>query len=999
MTGTSTPDASFNDDIFRTLIEESPTAVGLYVGPEMLVRLVNDAMLKVWGKSSNVIGKTLHEALPELEGQPFHDLLSNVFNTGIAYEAAEDRVDLVVDGRLQSFYFTFTYKPLKNTDGRVWGILNTATDVTELVLTRKKLNESEQSTRFALYAGELGTWDLDPLNNIITWDERCKELYGFPPDDVTTYNEVLNNIHPDDAGRVNRTVQHALDVNSGAEGKYFCEFRTIGATDKRLRWLQCKGQAYFNNDGIAYRFAGTARDITREVEDNRQQRELSALVESSDDIIYVADLNNKLTYINKAGQHALGLQTTEGMPGTDIFMPEDVERLQNEVLPVLLKKGKWSGNMRYRNVDNGLPIPVHINALRIDDPMTGKTTGLAAVSRDMRPEILANSEKDKLLALVDNSSVFVALSNLDGFVTYVNTYGRQMIGLDSIEDAQRPNTDYVMPGELEKIMAEHRQSMAEKGIWAGTVVYKHFKTGEPIPVEGRTILVYDPITGEPAGRASIARDLRQELADKQALQESQHLLYNITSASPTALWMADQDGNVSYANQTWLDWTGQTYEQVLGGGWINAIVEDDRLAAERDFAGAREKRVPYVSNFRLIRKDGVILWCVAKGNPQYYADGSFAGYIGSCTDITEKTLIDQKLQQTNGELNEQINQFAFVTDFMPVQLWTANLTGDVDYVNRRMVDYFGAAAESISGSRWQNLVHTDDLQNTLDTWQTALNTGEPFQVEFRLRDARGDYKWHLSRALPFYSDGQIIKWFGTNTDIDQHKLLQRQKDDFLGIASHELKTPVTSIKAYAQVLGAMLTKEGEHTKASMVTRMDSQINRLTNLIGDLLDVTKINSGKLQFNKTWFNLNSLVKEVMDDLQHTTVKHTLVENFTHTGKIYADRDRLSQVIVNLISNAIKYSPAECDIIVRTQRTDSEITVSVEDFGIGIAPDKQNRVFEQFYRVSGNIQHTFPGLGLGLYISSEIIKREGGKMWVNSVEGKGSTFHFSLPAQPEN
>ncbi|MBE9584339.1 PAS domain S-box protein [Mucilaginibacter sp. JRF] len=999
MTGNTPSEANFDDTIFRTLIEESPTAVGLYVGRDMRIQLANDAMLKVWGKGSNVIGQTLHQALPELEGQPFHGLLNDVFTGGEPYEATEDRVDLVVDGRLQTFYYNFTYKPLKDAAGKVWGILNTATDVSELVRTRKKLNESEESTRFALYASELGTWDLDPLNNIITWDQRCKELYGFPKDDVTTYAEVLNNMHPDDAGRVNEAVQRALDINSGAEGNYFCEFRTIGATDKRLRWLRCKGKAYFNAGGTAYRFAGTAMDITREVADTQQQRELTALVAGSDNIIYVADLNNRLTYINKTGQDVLGITDAAGLLGTEIFMPDDMQRLQREALPALFKTGKWKGKMRHRNQLTGEPVPVHINAFRIDDPITGKPSGLAAVSRDMRPEIMANSEKDKLLALIDNSSVFVALSNLDGFVTYVNTYGRDMVGLDSIEDAQRQNSDYVVPGQMEKIIDGYRKSMAETGMWTGKVVYKHFKTGELIPVEGKTILVYDPITGQPAGRASIVRDLRQEIADKQALLESQHLLYNITSASPTVLWMTDKDGNTTYVNQTWIDWTGQSYEEALAGGWLNFIYEDDREQAVKDFTEGLSNRSAYVSNFRLKRKDGAVIWCVAKGNPQHYADGSFAGIVGSCTDITEKTLIDQKLQQTNSELTEQMNQFSFVTDFMPVQLWTTDLSGEVDYVNHGMVDYFGVKAEDILGSNLQKFVHPDDMPVINHTWQRSLDTGKPFQVEFRIRNAEGVYKWHLSRALPFYSEGNMVKWFGTNTDIDQHKQLQRQKDDFLGIASHELKTPVTSIKAYAQVLGAMLTKEGEHSKAAMVTRMDSQINRLTNLIGDLLDVTKINSGRLQFNKTWFSLDDLVKEVMDDLQHTTMKHTLVENFSHTGNIYSDRDRLSQVIVNLISNAIKYSPAEGEVIVRTHRENNTVTVSVEDFGIGIANDKQNKVFEQFYRVSGNKQHTFPGLGLGLYISSEIIKREGGKMWVNSVEGKGSTFHFSLPVPPEN
>jgi len=176
--------------------------------------------------------------------------------------------------------------------------------------------------------------------------------------------------------------------------------------------------------------------------------------------------------------------------------------------------------------------------------------------------------------------------------------------------------------------------------------------------------------------------------------------------------------------------------------------------------------------------------------------------------------------------------------------------------------------------------------------------------------------------------------------------------------------------------------------------MDAQVNRLTNLIGDLLDVTKINSGRLQFNKTWFNVNEAIGETVADLQHTTQKHHLITRLQKSDNIYSDKDRISQVLTNLITNAIKYSPHTDEIIISTELDVNEIIICVRDFGIGIPADKAEKVFEQFYRVSGEMQHTFPGLGLGLYISSEIVKREGGRMWVNSVEGKGSDFCFALP-----
>ncbi|RZK51214.1 MAG: ATP-binding protein, partial [Pedobacter sp.] len=146
-------------------------------------------------------------------------------------------------------------------------------------------------------------------------------------------------------------------------------------------------------------------------------------------------------------------------------------------------------------------------------------------------------------------------------------------------------------------------------------------------------------------------------------------------------------------------------------------------------------------------------------------------------------------------------------------------------------------------------------------------------------------------------------------------------------------------------------------------------------------------------------NEMVEFVIEDLQRTTENHQIVADLKQVGLVFTDKERMSQVVTNLITNAIKYSPDAKQVIVHTTIENNDVVVCVEDFGIGIAEEKLNKVFEQFYRVSGNMRHTFPGLGLGLYISSEIIKREGGRIWVSSTEGKGSKFCFSIPLQKSN
>jgi len=230
-------------------------------------------------------------------------------------------------------------------------------------------------------------------------------------------------------------------------------------------------------------------------------------------------------------------------------------------------------------------------------------------------------------------------------------------------------------------------------------------------------------------------------------------------------------------------------------------------------------------------------------------------------------------------------------------------------------------------------------------------------------------------------------------DITERKQLEQQKDEFISIASHELKTPITSVKAYTQILGQRFRKAEDIKSAELVGKMDSQLDKLTDLIGDLLDITMIEAGRIQFHESHFDFNELVNETVEELQRTTEKH-LIKELQPSRTVYGDHDRLGQVLTNFMTNAIKYSPRADKIIVSTSTDKDNVTLCVQDFGVGLSKEDQAKVFERFYRVGGSNQNTYPGLGLGLYISSEIIKRHKGRVWVESKKAKGSTFCFSLP-----
>lgn len=224
--------------------------------------------------------------------------------------------------------------------------------------------------------------------------------------------------------------------------------------------------------------------------------------------------------------------------------------------------------------------------------------------------------------------------------------------------------------------------------------------------------------------------------------------------------------------------------------------------------------------------------------------------------------------------------------------------------------------------------------------------------------------------------------------------LEQRKDDFISMASHELRTPLTCLQGYTQLLKRQLVGSNHPHVLHALATMETQTRKLSRLIADLLDLSKIQAGKLTFTEEMVDMNTLVHEIAEQIQQTSTQHQINVEGNTSGTIVGDRALLGQVLNNLLTNAIKYSPEAERIIIRLTSTAKHLTVSIQDFGIGIPITEQKKVFERFYRVAGKHRQTTAGLGIGLSIAHQIIEHYEGKLWVESVVGQGSTFSFSLP-----
>lgn len=355
--------------------------------------------------------------------------------------------------------------------------------------------------------------------------------------------------------------------------------------------------------------------------------------------------------------------------------------------------------------------------------------------------------------------------------------------------------------------------------------------------------------------------------------------------------------------------------------------------------------------------------------------------------------LEQRIKNRTVALEESEKRFKSILDALPQIAWTNTLDGEVDFYNKRWYDYTGLDFEQTKQWGWKKVIHPDDLQYNLETYSNILKSNQPGEFEVRERGKDGIYRCHLVRIQPLVDQsGEIKHWIGTATDIEEIKKLQHQKDDFISIASHELKTPITSLQASLQLLDRMKDNPVPGMLPKLISQARKSMQKISTLVNDLLNVGRIQKGQLPLNKTTFVISELISSCCNPIS-IAGKHNIHISGDKKLLVHADPDRIDQVIVNLINNAIKYAPGSQDISISIEKCDGMAKITVKDYGAGIPEDKLLRLFDPYFRVDSTAYHA-SGLGLGLFICSEIIKRHGGQIGVESELAKGSAFWFTLP-----
>lgn len=492
---------------------------------------------------------------------------------------------------------------------------------------------------------------------------------------------------------------------------------------------------------------------------------------------------------------------------------------------------------------------------------------------------------------------------------------------------------------------------------------------------------------ETTNRVNTQRNIIQTVAE---LAESEARLNNLITQAPVAIGLLkDRELIIETANNKLLQIWGRT-EEVIGKTLAAALpeLEGQPFLQILDDVYTTGKAYYSYEVSAMLENDGVLkkYYLDLLYQPIQYEPGRTDSILVVATDLTKQ--VEARLT-----IEESALQFQQLADSIIQMVWVTDANGMHEYYNKRWYDFTGSDFETTKGEGWIQMFHPDDRARASEKWEQSLKTGEPYEIEYRLKNKNGDYVWVLGRAAPFYgAEGKITKWFGTCTDINDQKILMDQKDDFISIASHELKTPITTLTASLQILNRMKDNPSAKTFPSLIERANKSLEKVNVLIKDLLNVTQFNNGQLHLNKSHIILSKLIEDCCPHIRSEGI-YTIRTDGDMGLEVYADALRIDQVIVNFLNNAIKYAPGSKEILITIEKINNWAKVAVTDKGPGIPSDQIPYLFDRYFRVNSSGSQ-YSGLGLGLYISGEIIRKHDGQIGAESEVGKGSTFWFTIP-----
>ncbi len=1112
-----------SENNLRNTILKAPVAMCIFKEPNHILQLANERMCEFFGQQlETLINKPIVATMPEARSLGLEKLLDGVYKTGQAYSAKEINVTFLRNGKNESFYVNLFYEAYRESDGTITGIIAVLIDVTEQVLARKKIEESEQRIRLAVESARLGTFEIDLLSKKIIFSERLAEIFGLEYSNETSHLDLKEAMHPDDIAA--RDKAHDISLQSGI---LFYEARVVWK-DNSVHWIRTNGRVIHDNN-IATKLYGTVLDITEEKEAAdklaaiREQLELTLrmvpaaiqLRNSKGELLFVNDEAARITgfssakemmkekdpdYVYKKVVGNLEIYDEEGepfdlkntptaitfstgLPAHAIFktvnkntgqsswiMSKSSASLDEEGKVLLVistntditqqKKGEQELK-RFKHMADNATEPfilmrqdasfVYLNDVALErwgysreeakqlrvpdvdtiynDEVFSKAFAMAQQEKIPQFETL-HKKKDGTIYPVE---VNMTGLSLDG-VPHLFAIARDITERKKMEEAQKESQEKIrsfivqapvamclyrgpdniieiVNKELLAIWGKPYEAVIGKPVFEAlpeaksqgfaNLLQKVFTTGEKFTAFGIPLMLtkdgklqkiyvnlvyeaYRETDGSISGVVEVVANVTEQVEAVGKIKVSEERFAAAVAAVQGIVWTNNAKGEMEGEQLAWAALTGQGYEEYQGYGWAKSIHPDDTQPTINAWNIAVNERKIFVFEHRLKMSNGQWGHFSVRAIPLLNKDGSIREWVGVHTNITEKKFAEKALKESE-------EKFRGLAEKLPHLVWITNEKGEAIYASNSWQEYSGFNPYEVGN--WPAIVHAEDMESMSNAWLGSLETGNLYHAEARLKNKHGEYRWHVVEGVPLRNEeGKISKWIGAFTDINEQKLKEQKKDEFISIASHEMKTPLTTAKGYLELL---LLTIGEENPTPLVyaQKASNSLERLHDLVAELLDASKIQNGKLNYNISTFDFNEMLDETIENIQQGNSIHTITKHGKSLHTIKGDKNRLQQVVINLLTNAIKYSPNANSVLVEVLEKQNVLQVSVKDYGVGMNKQHLDKIFDRYYRVQEHAIH-FQGLGIGLYISYDIINRHEGNMWAESEPGIGSTFYFTIP-----
>jgi PAS domain S-box-containing protein len=618
----------------------------------------------------------------------------------------------------------------------------------------------------------------------------------------------------------------------------------------------------------------------------------------------------------------------------------------------------------------------------------------AEISEREQTEQDLRENQQKLAGILDNADEAIITINEQQQIQLFNQGAEKIFGYQAQEILGQP-LDLLLPEIFRQIHRHHIRQFAklpEKSrqmTERNTNVYGRRKDGHEFSAEASVAKLQ---TNSGMLFTVMLKDISERQQTLEKLQTSQALLAKAEKIAKIGSWEYDYETKKR-------SWSEELFN-ILGFDSnlpipscpeiLAHIHPEDRLLVKNTLVERHGSGQSWELDYRLLLPDGTIKYIESRGEPTVNSEGKVLKVLETITDVSDRIAAEKSLQRSEEQLK-------LITDALPVLIAYIDQEQRYIYNNRTYETWYGIPRSTLQGKAIEELVGEKNYQKMLPYIKTALG-GKTVTFETQPITNNGSSYWMNATYVPdFDSDGKVKGFFSMVEDITERKAVEQMKSEFISIASHEMRTPLTSIHGVVKLLCAGRLGELSESGSKMADMALRNSDRLIRLVNDILDLERMESGSDEINQQPCDSAELIRQAIDTTRPLADEQKIsLEADAQSLEFLGDRDRLVQTLSNLISNAIKFSPAHSSIKISSKLEGQNVLFSVQDWGRGIPRNKLENIFERFQQVDASDSRQKGGTGLGLAICLHIIEQHQGKIWVESVYGQGSTFYFLIPQQ---